>query len=290
VDSLLAAGHTVCVIDDLSTGLACNLPKAVGFQQLDICDAPVLHNAVQAFKPEVVYHLAAQMDVRRSIAEPDFDARVNVLGAMNVLRAAVAARARRVVYASTGGAVYGNPSKMPVAETQQPEPVSEYGASKLAFEHYLCVYGNRNQIEYAALRFPNVFGPRQRPDGEAGVVAIFTGQMLRGDPVKIFGDGKKTRDYLFVSDIVDANMRAASGPSGVVANLGWGREVSDLEVFETIAAATGYRKPPVYVPARPGEVQRISLDAGLARDTWGWRPTVTFREGVERVVAHFRRG
>ena len=177
---------------------------------------------------------------------------------------------------------------MPVAESQPPKPVSEYGASKLAFEHYLCVYGNRGQIEYAALRFPNVFGPRQRPDGEAGVVAIFTGQMLRGDPVKIFGDGKKTRDYLFVADIVDANMRAANGPSGVVANLGWGREVSDLEVFETIAAATGYKKPPVYVPARAGEVERICLDASLARDTWGWRPAVTFREGVERVVAHFR--
>lgn len=288
VDRLLAEGHTVCVVDDLSTGLAGNIPKAVTFKQLDICDGKALQDAVQSFKPEVVYHLAAQMDVRRSIAEPDFDARVNVLGAMNVLRAAVAAKVRRIVYASTGGAVYGNPTKMPVAESQPPKPVSEYGASKLAFEHYLCVYGNRGQIEYAALRFPNVFGPRQRPDGEAGVVAIFTGQMLRGDPVKIFGDGKKTRDYLFVADIVDANMRAANGPSGVVANLGWGREVSDLEVFETIAAATGYKKPPVYVPARAGEVERICLDASLARDTWGWRPAVTFREGVERVVAHFR--
>ena len=288
VDSLLAAGHTVCVVDDLSTGLAGNVPRGVAFKQLDICDGKALQEAVQSFKPEVVYHLAAQMDVRRSIVEPDFDARVNVLGGMNVLRAAVAAGAWRFVYASTGGAVYGNPAKMPVTESQLPEPVSEYGASKLAFEHYLSVYGNRGQIEYAALRFPNVFGPRQRPDGEAGVVAIFTGQMLRGEPVRIFGNGRKTRDYLYVADIVDANVRAASGPSGVVANLGWGREVSDLEVFETIATATGYRNPPVYVPTRPGEVERISLDASLARDTWGWRPTVTFREGVERVVAHFR--
>jgi UDP-glucose 4-epimerase len=288
VDRLLADGHIVCVVDDLSTGLAGNIPKAAAFKQLDICDARLLQDAVQTFKPEVVFHLAAQMDVRRSVLKPDFDARVNVLGALNVLRSAVSAGAHRLVYASTGGAVYGNPSQLPVTESHPPEPVSEYGASKLAFEHYLSVYGNRGQIEYAALRFPNVFGPRQRPDGEAGVVAIFTGQMLRGEQAKIFGDGKKTRDYLYVSDIVEANIRAVSGPSGVVANLGWGREVTDLEVFETIAAATGYRKPPVYARARAGEVERICLDASLAQKTWGWRPTVTLREGVDRVVAHVR--
>jgi UDP-glucose 4-epimerase len=269
--------------------LAGNVPKAVAFKQLDICDAALLQDAFASFKPEVVFHLAAQMDVRRSVLEPDFDARVNVLGALNVLRSAVAAGARRLVYASTGGAVYGNPAHMPVTESHPPKPVSEYGASKLAFEHYLSVYGNRGQIEFAALRFPNVFGPRQRPDGEAGVVAIFTGQMLRGDSPRIFGDGKKTRDYLYVSDIVEANIRAMSGASGVVANLGWGREVTDLEVFETVAAATGYRKPPIYAPARAGEVERIALDAGLARETWGWRPTVTLREGVEKVVEHMRR-
>jgi UDP-glucose 4-epimerase len=260
----------------------------VGFQRLDICDAPVLQNAVRAFKPEVVYHLAAQMDVRRSVLQPDFDARVNVLGALNVLRSAVAAGSRRLVYASTGGAIYGNPTKLPVTESYPPEPVSEYGASKLAFEHYLSVYGNRGEIEYASLRFPNVFGPRQRPDGEAGVIAIFTGLMLRGEQPKIFGDGKKTRDYLYVSDIVEANIRAMNGPAGVIANLGWGREVTDLEVFETVAAATGYRNPPVYAPPRSGEVQRTCLDAGLAKRTWGWCPTVTLREGIERVVAHFR--
>jgi UDP-glucose 4-epimerase len=289
VDRLLADGHTVCVVDDLSTGFADNVPKAAVFKQLDICDAALLQDAFASFKPEVVFHLAAQMDVRRSVREPDFDARVNVLGALNVLRSAVGVHARRFVYAATGGAVYGNPAKLPVTEAHLPDPVSEYGASKLAFEHYLSVYGNRGQIEYAALRFPNVFGPRQRPDGEAGVVAIFTGQMLRGEQSRIFGDGKKTRDYLYVSDIVEANIRAMSGPSGVVANLGWGREVTDLEVFETVAAATGYRNPPVYAPERPGEVQRICLDATLARETWGWRPSVTLREGVDRVVEYVRR-
>ncbi len=289
VDRLLAEGHAVCVVDNLSTGLAANIPAAATFKQLDICDAAALKEAFASFKPEVVFHLAAQMDVRRSVLDPDFDARVNVLGALAVLRTAVAVGARRLVYASTGGAIYGNPSQLPVTESYPPEPVSEYGASKLAFEHYLSVYGNRGEIEYASLRYPNVFGPRQRPDGEAGVIAIFTGLMLRGDQPKIYGDGKKTRDYLYVADIVEANIRAMTGPAGVIANLGWGREVTDLEVFETVAAATGYKKPPVYAPARSGEVQRTCLDAGLALKTWGWRPTVTLREGVERVVANLRR-
>jgi UDP-glucose 4-epimerase len=288
VDRLLAEGQTVCVVDDLSTGLARNVPAAARFEQLDICDAEGLRGIFASFKPDVVFHLAAQMDVRRSTREPEFDARVNVLGALNVLRSAVGAGTRRIVYASTGGAVYGNPapSELPVRESHAAHPVSEYGASKLAFEHYLSVYGSRGQIESATLRFPNVYGPRQRPDGEAGVIAIFTRQMLRGDQPTIFGDGKKTRDYLYVADVVDANMRAASGPSGVVANLGWGREVSDLEVFQTVAVATGYRKPPAYSPARPGEVERISLDATLARDTWGWRPTVSLHDGVRRVVEY----
>jgi len=286
VDRLLADGHAVCVVDNLSTGLAANIPKAATFKQLDICDAKPLHDAFTSFKPDVVFHLAAQMDVRRSVLEPDFDARVNVLGALSVLRSAVAAGTRRLVYASTGGAIYGNPTQLPVTESYPPEPVSEYGASKLAFEHYLSVYGNRGEIEFVSLRFPNVFGPRQRPDGEAGVIAIFTGLMLRGEQPKIFGDGKKTRDYLYVSDIVEANVRAMGGPAGVIANLGWGREVTDLEVFQTVAAATGFKNPAVYAPARSGEVQRTCLDAGLAKQTWGWVPTVTLKQGVEKVVAH----
>jgi len=289
VDRLLADGATVCVIDDLSTGLADNVRPEVRFERLDICDAERLHALFQSFRPDLVYHLAAQMDVRRSTRDPGFDARVNVLGGLNVVRSAVAAGARRIVYASTGGAVYGNPSCLPAKESHPSSPVSEYGASKLAFEHYLSVYANRGQIEYVAFRFPNVYGPRQRPDGEAGVVAIFSRQMLRGDQATIFGDGKKTRDYVYVSDVVQANLCAAYGPSGVVANLGWGREVSDLEVFETVAVATGYHRSPAYAPARPGEVERISLDAGLAHETWGWQPAVSLRDGVGLVVEHSRR-
>jgi len=286
VDRLISDGHGVCVVDDLSTGLASNLPRECEFHPVDICDNAALEQVFESFRPEVVFHLAAQMDVRRSTRQPDFDARVNVLGGLNVVQLGIRVGTRRIIYASTGGAVYGNPTALPASESHPTQPVSEYGASKLAFEHYLSVYGNRGQIEYAALRFPNVYGPRQRVDGEAGVIAIFGGQMLRRDKVTIFGDGRKTRDYVYVSDVVEANLRAASGPSGIVANLGWGREVTDTDIFREVAAATGYNREPVHAVARPGEVSRICLDASLALRTWGWCPTVPLREGIRRVVQH----
>ncbi len=288
VDRLLADAHRVCVVDDLSTGSTSNVAPDAPFQRVDICDAAALRDVVARFKPEVVFHAAAQTDVRRSIREPDFDARVNVLGALNVLRAAVAVGARRIVYASSA-AVYGNPARVVVSETDPTHPMSEYGASKLAFEHYLGAYAARGLIEYAALRYANVYGPRQRSDGEAGVVSIFTRQMLADEPVTIFGDGTKTRDYVFVADVVEATMRAAAGPSGVVANVGWGREVSDLDLFRVLARATGYAREPMYAADRAGDIARICLDAALARRTWEWRPAVSLEDGVRRVVEHARK-
>jgi len=213
---------------------------------------------------------------------------VSALGALNVLRAAVAVGARRIVYASSA-AVYGNPARVVVSETDPTHPMSEYGASKLAFEHYLGAYAARGLIEYAALRYANVYGPRQRSDGEAGVVSIFTRQMLADEPVTIFGDGTKTRDYVFVGDVVEATIRAAAGPSGVVANVGWGREVSDLDLFRVLARATGYAREPMYAADRAGDIARICLDAALARRTWEWRPAVSLEDGVRRVVEHARK-
>lgn len=285
VDRLLADGHPVCVVDDLSTGSPSNISPDAPFHRVDICDAAALRDVVVRFKPEVVFHAAAQTDVRRSIREPDFDARVNVLGGLNVLRAGVAGGARRIVYASSA-AVYGNPVRISVSEIDPTHPMSEYGASKLAFEHYLSAYAARGLIDYAALRYGNVYGPRQRADGEAGVVSIFTRQMLAGEPVTIFGDGTKTRDYVYVGDVVEATVRAAAGPSGVVANVAWGREVSDLELFRAVAGATGYTREPVYAADRPGDIARICLDAALARRTWDWRPVVSLEDGIRRVVEH----
>ena len=288
VDRLLTDGHRVSVVDDLSRGSATNVPRGAALHRVDICDAAALHDVVARFKPEVVFHAAAQTDVRRSIREPDFDARVNVLGALNVLRAAVAVAARRIVYASSA-AVYGNPARVVVSETDPTHPMSEYGASKLAFEHYLGAYAGRGLIEYAALRYANVYGPRQRSDGEAGVVSIFTRQMLADEPVTIFGDGTKTRDYVFVGDVVEATMRAAAGPSGVVANVGWGREVSDLDLFRVLAGATGYTRAPMYAADRAGDIARICLDAALARRTWDWRPVVQLEDGVRQVVEYAKK-
>jgi UDP-glucose 4-epimerase len=287
VDRLLADGYGVCVVDDLSTGSANNVSPKAEFQRVDICDPTPLHDVVARFRPDVVFHAAAQTDVRRSVREPDYDARVNVVGGLNVLRAAAAAGARRIVYASSA-AVYGNPARIPVLETEPTRPISEYGASKLAFEHYLGAYSARGLIEYAALRFANVYGPRQGSTGEAGVVSIFTRQMMAGEPVTIFGDGSKTRDYVYVGDVVEATVRAAAGPSGVVANLGWGREVSDLELFRAVAAAAGYTAKPTYAPDRPGDVARSCLDGAVAQRTWGWRPSVTLADGVRLVVEYAR--
>ncbi len=282
-DRLIADGQSVCVLDDLSTGSARNVPSEARFERVDICDWPSLRDVVAAFKPDAVFHAAAQTDVGRSIREPDYDARVNVLGGLNVLRAAHAAGARRVVYASSA-AVYGPPERLPVPETHPTRPISDYGSSKLALEHYLNAYQARGLIEYAALRFANVYGPRQRSDGEGGVVAIFTARMLAGKPVTIFGDGTKTRDYIYVGDVVDATIRAASGPTGVVANLGWGRQVSDLELFREVAAATKYSREPTFAPDRPGDIAHSCLDPALARQTWDWKPVVALRDGVRRVV------
>lgn len=290
VDRLLADGYRVCVVDDLSTGSTSNISTDAQFERVDITDAATLREVVARFKPEVVFHAAAQIDVQRSIREPDFDARVNVLGGLNVLRAAVAAGARRIVYSSSA-AVYGPPpgTRVAVSETDPTRPMSEYGASKLAFEHYLSAYAARGLIEYAALRYANVYGPRQRSDGEAGVVSIFSRKMLAAEPVTIFGDGTKTRDYVYVGDVVEATVRAATGPSGVVANVGWGREVSDLALFRAVAAATGYAKEPTYAPDRPGDIARICLDPAVARRTWDWHASVQLAEGVPRVVEYARK-
>jgi UDP-glucose 4-epimerase len=287
VDRLVAHGASVCVVDDLSTGSAGNIPQGAQFERVDICDPVALRDVFARFKPEVVFHTAAQTDVRRSVREPDFDARVNVLGGLNVLRAAITGGAQRLVYASSA-AVYGTPAQMPVPETHPTKPISEYGASKLAFEHYLSAYAARGLIEYAVLRYANVYGPRQRSAGEAAVVAVFTRQMLAGEPVTIFGDGAKTRDYVYVGDVVEATIRAATGPSGVVANVGWGREVSDLALFHALAAATKYAQEPIYAADRPGDIARSCLDPTLAQRTWSWRASVPLEDGVRRVVEHAR--
>jgi UDP-glucose 4-epimerase len=287
VDALIAAGHSVAVVDNLHTGKLTNVHPAARFYQADIRDAEELARIFAAEKPAVVYHEAALADVRASVREPAVYAEVNVIGTLNVLEAARAGAARKVIFASTGGAVYGEPAELPASETCPPRPLDPYGASKLAGEAYLYTYRHNFGLDYCALRYANVYGPRQDPEGEAGVVAIFAGAMLRGRPAIINGDGRQQRDFIYVGDIARANLLALEHGSGVY-NLGSGVATDINTIYDELAAATGYAAPAQHGPAKLGEVRNIYLDAGRARRELGWEPAVSLREGLQRTVAFFR--
>jgi UDP-glucose 4-epimerase len=287
VDRFIELGHEVVVVDDLSTGLLENVNPRARFHQVDIRSEEIAEIMLSE-KPEVIDHHAAQMDVRRAVREPDFDASVNVLGGLRVLESARRAGSMRFVFSSTGGAVYGEPTRLPVDESHGIAPLSPYGLTKFTFEQYLALYRRLYGIGYTVLRYPNVYGPRQRPDGEAGVVSIFTAQLLRGERPTIFGDGGKTRDYVHVRDVVEANVRAIELDGGEVFNLGWGREVSDREVFDAVRRAVGVEIEPRFDAVRPGEISRIALDSARIRNRLRWRPTVSLDEGVADVVRWHR--
>jgi UDP-glucose 4-epimerase len=287
VDALVAEGHQVVIVDDLSTGRASNINPNATFVRMDIRD-PALLGVFERERPQAVNHHAAQMDVRRSIVDPLFDASVNVLGSLNVIECAKATGVEHVTYISTGGAVYGEPQYVPCDEGHPVNPICQYGASKHTVEHYLFMYHHNYGLHYTVLRYPNVYGPRQDPHGEAGVVAIFTGQMLRGDGVVINGDGNQVRDFVYVGDCARANLLALSvRPTGIF-NLGWGRGTTVNEVFTALAGATGYALSPVHAPAKLGETRAIFLDASRARAVLGWQPTVSLTDGLVATVGYFR--
>jgi UDP-glucose 4-epimerase len=287
VDAYVAAGHKVVVVDDLSTGRASNLNPRACFYKADIRDA-ALAEVFEKERPEVVNHHAAQMDVRRSVAEPLLDADINVRGSLNLLECARRWGVRKVVYISTGGAVYGEPEYLPCDEGHPIKPICQYGVSKHIVEHYLHVYQHLYGLDYSVLRYANVYGPRQDPHGEAGVVAIFTGQMLAGEPVTINGGGEQERDFVFVEDCAQANILTSTGPAAGTYNLGAGRGVSVNRLFSELRQVTGCSREPVYGPAKPGETFRIYLDSRRAQEELGWQPRVGLPEGLERTVAYFR--
>ncbi len=288
VDALVNRGERVVVVDDLSTGKEVNLnPKAV-FYRLDIQDAAALEKVFREETPEVVNHHAAQTDVRRSMADPTFDAQVNILGLINLLQLCVKYGVRKVVFASTS-AVYPEPEFVPTDESHPIRPLSAYGLSKLVGERYLEFYGEVYGLRFTIFRYGNVYGPRQDAHGECGVVAIFSEQMLNGIQPTIFGDGSKTRDYIYVGDVVSANLLAMDGAGdGEVFNLGWGREITDFEVFEAVRRAVGVEVEPTYSQKRPGELDRIALDSTKAKRLLGWAPRVPFEEGVSLAVAQYK--
>jgi UDP-glucose 4-epimerase len=279
VDALIAQGHAVVVVDDLSTGRARNLNPRATFYQIDIRDAG-LREVFERERPEVVDHHAAQIDVRRAIEDPLHDAQINVLGSLNLLACAQTTGVRKLVYISTGGAVYGEPEYLPCDERHPIRPLSPYGVSKHTVEHYLELYRINYGLDYTVLRYPNVYGPRQDPLGEAGVVAIFTQRMLAGQPVTIFGDGEQQRDFVYVGDCAAANLLALSGGAGRIYNLGWGEGVTVNRIYAELARVTGYTLPAQYAPARLGEVNRTYLTAALIRAELGWEPRVTLGEGL----------
>jgi UDP-glucose 4-epimerase len=276
-DALLAAGHEVHIVDNLSTGSRKKLPAQAAFHELDICDAHALGALIASVAPTTVFHLAAQADVRKAIEQPDFDAAVNVIGTINVLEAARRSSSR-VVFSSTGGAAYGEYPGLaiPTPETADPRPMSQYGASKLAGEGYCLLYHRLYGLAVVVLRLGNVYGPRQDPHGEAGVVSIFAGRLLDGVPPRIFGDGTQTRDYVFVGDVVRAFVAAQTAGSGEILNIGWGREVSVLDLLDGLDCPVA----PELAPARAGELQRSALANDRAREVLGWEPATPLDVGL----------
>jgi UDP-glucose 4-epimerase len=294
VDRLLAEGYEVDVIDDLSSGSLQNLAEAratpdrrMTFHQLDI-RAPGLVDLMARRQPEVVFHLAAQASVAVSVEEPVRDAQINVIGTVNVLEGARRAGTQKVVYAASGGTLYGEPAELPVKESAPQRPLSQYGVSKKAVNDYLLVYRELYDIEFTALALANVYGPRQDPHGEAGVVAIWGQRLVDGEPCFINGDGSHTRDYVFVDDVVDAFARAAQRGSGLVINIGTGRETSNLELYRTMAAAANGPSEPAFRDPRPGDVLRSAIDPGRAEIHLGWKPWTELSDGVGAVLEYFR--
>lgn len=288
VELYIERGYEVVIVDDLSTGRRSNIHPKAKFYQMDIRD-PKLGDVFASEKPDLVNHHGAQMDVRKSVADPQFDADVNVRGSINVMDAARKHGAKRMIYISTGGAVYGEPEYVPCDEKHPINPICPYGASKHTVEHYLFMWKALYGLEYAVLRYPNVYGPRQDPHGEAGVVAIFTGQMLAGKPVIINGDGEQQRDFVYVGDCARANLLASEHPAADgIYNVGFGKPTSVNEIFAALKTVTGYPQPAQYGPTKAGETRKIYLDATRIRTQLGWAPTVELEDGLRQTVDYFR--
>ena len=291
-DRLVDEGSEVLVVDDLSKGEIARLADArsrgsVKLHQLDVRSKDLI-DVVTKYAPDMIFHLAAQASVSASVADPAHDADINVLGTLQVLEAARASGCGRVVFTSTGGAVYGSNVKLPAKETYTKHPDSPYGISKKIVEDYFRLYRSLYDIDYAIIGPANVYGPRQDPFGEAGVVAIFSRAMLDGVRPTIFGDGAQTRDYVYVADVVDALYRAGSIGGGMFLNVGTGVETSVSRLFELIAGAAGFGEGPIHEAARPGDVMRSVLDVSAAEAALEWRPFTSLERGVAQTVAWFR--
>jgi UDP-glucose 4-epimerase len=287
VDAYLARGHEVHVLDDLSSGQRSNLDQRAKLHEMDISD-PQSARLVEQIKPDVLSHHAAQMDVRHSVADPGFDARVNIIGFIHLLEGAKNAGVKKVVFASSGGAVYGEQNVFPAAEDHPTQPASPYGVSKRAGELYLSYYHQAFGLPYIALRYANIYGPRQSAKGEAGVVAIFLSLLLAGKTPVINGDGRQTRDYVYVGDVVAANIAALDCDFVGAINIGTGVETDVVEIYRWLREAVGRSIDARHGPAKPGEQRRSCLDARRAAEVLGWRAQVALADGLRSTAAHYR--
>lgn len=287
-EALLGRGHDVAVLDTLRSGHDANVPARAALYRADITDAAAVARVFADVRPEWVSHHAAQISIAASMRDPVEDARVNVLGSLVLLEASRRAGVERFVFASTGGALYGDPSHSPCDESTPLRPVSPYGTAKAAVESYLALYRTTWRLPNVALRYANVYGPRQSPGGEAGVVAIFAARMLQGVAPTIFGDGEQQRDFVYVTDVAEANALAFERALDGSYNVGTGVPTSVNQVVRLLAAECQFTGAPVHEAARPGEVRRIALDARRLEQAAGWRPRVTLEEGLRRVVQHVR--
>ena len=286
-DRFLELGHEVIIVDNLVTGRRENVPAAATFYEIDICDDQ-LAGVFEREKPDIVDHHAAQMDVRKSVADPIYDATVNVIGGLNLLQNCVKSGVKKFIFASTGGAIYGEQDYFPADEAHPLRPLSPYGITKLTTEKYLYFYHQTYNLHYTVLRYANVYGPRQNPHGEAGVVAIFSERILNGEQPVINGDGRQTRDYVFVGDVVRANELALSAGDNKIYNIGTGIETDVNTLFQTISKYTGKNIAEKHGPAKPGEQQRSVLNSSLILRELGWKPTVRLEEGLKKTVEYFR--
>ncbi len=287
VDTLIAAGYDVAVVDDLHTGKRANLNPAARFHLVDIRDAAALDAVFAAERPVAVLHEAAWADVRGSLVDPAGYATVNVIGTLNLLEAARRHGTRKIVFASTGGAIYGDPAELPATEACPPDPLDPYGASKLSCEYFIATYRHNYGLDFCALRYGNVYGPRQDPFGEAGVVAIFAGKLLRNEVPIINGDGLQSRDFVYVGDVARANLLALRAGSGIY-NVGTGVPTDVNTIFRELARLTGVAAPEQHGPAKLGEVRHTYLHAGRAARELGWTAQVPLAEGLARTVEFFK--
>lgn len=288
-DAYIAAGHKVVIIDNLSSGKLRNINKKARFYKADIRDAKKINDIFKRERFEIVNHHAAQIDVRKSVFDPVFDAQVNVLGTLNLLENCVKYKVRKVIFASSGGVMYGECGKNPPAETVPANPLSPYGVAKHTAEVYLNYYAATYGLKYLVFRYGNVYGPRQDPHGEAGVVAIFIQRIISNTEINIFGNGEQLRDYVFVGDVVQANLQGLKKGINETINIGTRKASSVNTLFAELSVITGYRQKAVYKPSRLGELQKSFLNTAKAKKILGWQSTVSFKEGLVKTVEYFKK-